>query len=389
MFDAAGLPTHPAQDLRLLMRLARQQMQQDYAVLLSVSASGDLGWVAADGKPPFHARDLDKLAHSTRLRELIRGLRTELLLHPGTEGTGLSRPTHAHVAHWAGVGGARGKPTYLVGVGSDQGVDCAAAWPMFRLATQAKLESLQWHGALHRHASALAAGWMAQGHAHETYTSLEALQIYAQQLDDAMRRGRAAGGHVPVANLAAIAEGVTWETDSLLATAHRLLRRQRNRSQPVHLPGWVEQLQAAMRRQCAEADVALHWATPPDLTLALPEMVLSIAVSNLVFNATKHHYRQDNRWVAVQLWQRPSDGALVCEVRDNGPGLSKDVLAHLFEPGQSHAHDPAKRHGIGLWLSRTLLAQEGGSLTLYSQQRCLGSCFRLVVPVLTEAGGQA
>ena len=170
----------------------------------------------------------------------------------------------------------------------------------------------------------------------------------------------------------------------MLGTAHRLLRRQRSRSQPLHLPTWAEQLRASLRRQCIEANVTLYLQVPPDVTLAVPEMVLSIAVANLVLNSAKHHYRQENRWVQVQMWLRRADGALVCDVRDNGPGLSQDVLESLFEPGQSYAHDSEKRHGIGLWLSRTLLGQEGGSLTLLANQRCLGCTFRIVLPTLTE-----
>lgn len=385
VFDAAGLPSHPAQDLRRLMRMARHEMQQDYAALLSVSASGELGWVTASGKPPFHARDLSDIAKGTRMRELIDGVHSELVLQHGTQPVGLIRPTAAHVGRWFAVRSpGQTRPSFLVGVGSDKGHDCSAAWPLFCYATQAKLESMQWHGAVERHAAALAAGWMAQGHAHETYTALEALQNFAQQLQDALRRGRAAGGFVPVVSLEAIAEGVTWETDGLLGTAHRLLRRQRSRSQPLHLPTWAEQLQASLRRQCIEANVTLHLQVPPDVTLAVPEMVLSIAVANLVLNSAKHHYRQENRWVQVQLWLRQADGALVCDVRDNGPGLSQDVLGSLFEPGQSYAHDPHKRHGIGLWLSRTLLGQEGGSLTMLANQRCLGCTFRIVLPTLTE-----
>ena len=165
------------------MRMARHELQQDYAVLLSVSASGELGWVAASGKPPFHARDLRELTGGTPLRELVLGLNSNLVARHGTSALSLIRPTAPHVGRWFAVRSpGQPRPSFLVGVGSDNGHDCSAAWPLFCYATQAKLESMQWHGALERHAAALAAGWMAQGHAHETYTALEALQNFSQQL---------------------------------------------------------------------------------------------------------------------------------------------------------------------------------------------------------------
>lgn len=387
VWDTAGLATEPAGQLKAMLRQARDHLLQDYAVLLTVAPHGGLGWLAEDGLPPLHARDLADAATKTRLRELAAGLHNELVLAHGKEATGLLRPNDRHVARWRGLlPSANGKPRYLLGVGSP-GRDCAAGWPLFCQAVEARLEAMQWHQALHQHAPALATGWMAHGHAHETLGLTETLALQAAGLQARIGHLTNSEGLLPAQGISTLAAKLSATADQISALGRRLLRRQRDRRRPIHLRAWAEELQASLHRPCHDGKLALFLRTPPDLTLALPDAVLSIAVTNLVLNAVKHHYRQENRWVAIHFWRRAEDDHLVCDVSDNGPGISQAVLAHLFEPGLSTATEATQRHGIGLWLSNTLLQQEQGTLRLHRNWRGLGCTFRIELPLLAESAG--
>jgi CheY-like chemotaxis protein/nitrogen-specific signal transduction histidine kinase len=75
--------------------------------------------------------------------------------------------------------------------------------------------------------------------------------------------------------------------------------------------------------------------------------------------------------------------ALVC-VRDDGPGIAPEVLAHFFDPG---APDDASRPrapgaaGIGLLLARGLAERLGGTLEAHSSGLGQGTCLAVRLPL--------
>ncbi|MCX5863608.1 MAG: sensor histidine kinase [Deltaproteobacteria bacterium] len=67
-------------------------------------------------------------------------------------------------------------------------------------------------------------------------------------------------------------------------------------------------------------------------------------------------------------------------VQDNGPGLSSEAAAHLYEP--FYSTKVGERHlGLGLYLAKTLISRCGGEISCESSPGC--TSFRLFVP--TEA----
>lgn len=91
----------------------------------------------------------------------------------------------------------------------------------------------------------------------------------------------------------------------------------------------------------------------------------------------------------------PSGGGIVVEgsregttarvsVRDTGRGLAADELPRLFKPF-SQAHDPSevpeKGTGLGLFISRGIAEQHGGSLRVESEGRGKGATFTLAIPL--------
>lgn len=99
------------------------------------------------------------------------------------------------------------------------------------------------------------------------------------------------------------------------------------------------------------------------------------------------------RQVLVNLFRNaaeamPSGGTLVIEsrhvgdkvqiiVRDNGPGMAPEVLANLFKP---HFTTKARGVGVGLALSKSIIDQHEGSITVRSAPG-RGSEFTLLLPV--------
>jgi len=80
-------------------------------------------------------------------------------------------------------------------------------------------------------------------------------------------------------------------------------------------------------------------------------------------------------------------GGVFIEIEDNGPGISKEFLPHLFEPFMTfRLHNRSEHGGLGLGMAqvRYVLDILGGSIDVRSDEG-FGTCVRIVLPVRTPA----
>ena len=102
-------------------------------------------------------------------------------------------------------------------------------------------------------------------------------------------------------------------------------------------------------------------------------MLVMLIVENLIQNAIQATARGKSVQFALSLLEH----RLVCEVRDEGPGLSDAVRKSLFSPCQS---TKAGGSGIGLAISKQLASHLGADLELKSSEPH-GSVFVLLLPI--------
>lgn len=83
------------------------------------------------------------------------------------------------------------------------------------------------------------------------------------------------------------------------------------------------------------------------------------ALSNIVKNCMEHTPEGGTIWVEAQ------ENAIYTEiiVRDNGPGISKKDLPHLFERFYKGENSSEKSVGIGLALARMIIASQNGTVS--------------------------
>jgi signal transduction histidine kinase len=133
-----------------------------------------------------------------------------------------------------------------------------------------------------------------------------------------------------------------------------------------------------------------------NLTLRLPEAPLHVkgdavrlsqVVCNLLTNAAK--YTDEGGHVELTLDYeegRDGDGDAILKVKDNGRGISKDVLDRLFEPSTHEERLNSGAHGglgIGLIVVRGLVQMHGGSVEARSEGPGRGSQFTVRLPLLS------
>jgi two-component system, NtrC family, sensor kinase len=109
---------------------------------------------------------------------------------------------------------------------------------------------------------------------------------------------------------------------------------------------------------------------------------LSQVLLNLLVNSAEAlaDARTEKPWVLVAAER--ADGSIQIVVQDNGPGVSADVAAHLFEPFVT-SKAIGKGTGLGLALSREYVVSFGGTLEL--QPTGAGARFSIQLPVAALA----
>lgn len=103
------------------------------------------------------------------------------------------------------------------------------------------------------------------------------------------------------------------------------------------------------------------------------------ALVNILENAAK--YAPDSAPIAICA--RESDGKLVVEVRDEGPGLDRHEAERIFERfhrGERHA-DIAGGSGLGLTIAKTFIEANGGAIEPLSEGPGRGTTMRIWLPL--------
>lgn len=129
-----------------------------------------------------------------------------------------------------------------------------------------------------------------------------------------------------------------------------------------------------------------HIATARDMTLrlrareALPEMRIApsafqTALCNLVGNALR--YAPVGGTVAIAFEVTPE--TVICEVRDNGPGIPESELAYVRERFRRGSNAAGHGSGLGLSIVDRIASRHGGEFSLENADEG-GLVARLVIP---------
>ena len=114
-------------------------------------------------------------------------------------------------------------------------------------------------------------------------------------------------------------------------------------------------------------------------TQLLDEVHMSTVVNNLLTNAKK--YGTNPCIIEVEVYDLDED--LILEVKDNGPGIRREDLKHLFEKffrGEESKERVIKGLGLGLYYVKQIVEAHGGSITVQSVLK-KGAKFTIKIPI--------
>ncbi|HOW89233.1 MAG TPA: PAS domain-containing sensor histidine kinase, partial [Elusimicrobiales bacterium] len=155
------------------------------------------------------------------------------------------------------------------------------------------------------------------------------------------------------------------------------------RIEPVDLEELARDLVSGLGPSARENGLDLKLDIPPGLPKAAADLArVRQIVGNLTDNAFK--FTSSGGSVSIIIRTAPGPGeSLEVSVSDTGQGMEKEELGHIFDrlyQASSISRKGMKGLGLGLHICKTLVEQQGGSITVESEKG-RGTTFRFTLPV--------
>jgi two-component system sensor histidine kinase PilS (NtrC family) len=212
-----------------------------------------------------------------------------------------------------------------------------------------------------------ALGRLTAGIAHEIRNPLGAISHAAQLLNESEELIGADR------RLTQIIQDHSQRMNRVIENVLQLSRRQQVVPQRLDLKQWLEQFVCTVREGATDRQqIHLNAGPGPFTTLIDPDQLTQV-LDNLLRNAWRHSalaHEQAEVWLT--LFIDPDSQLPTLDVLDNGPGVSAEQQAHLFEPFFTTS---SQGTGLGLYLSRELCESNQARLDFKPRQG--GGCFRI------------
>lgn len=138
----------------------------------------------------------------------------------------------------------------------------------------------------------------------------------------------------------------------------------------------LETVVAPFKVQAQEKDVSLVVNAPqPALQIKSDRVLIELALSNLIDNALK--FTPNGGQVSLGAGQ--SEGGIRIWVRDNGAGIEREDLPHIFERFYRGRNTGIQGSGLGLAMVQSVVHAHGGSVSVESEVGA-GSHFVIELP---------
>ncbi len=199
-------------------------------------------------------------------------------------------------------------------------------------------------------------GQLSTGIAHELNQPLAALRTLSANAERFLTRGDVDTARANLGRIADLVDRMGRITGQL----RNFARKSSGQSAPVPLCHALDNALALLDPRIRRAGADIERSCPADEPVALCDSNrLEQVLINLIGNALDA--MADQTRPRLELSWECSDGVVRLHVRDHGPGLSDEALAHLFEP--FFTTKPAGDGlGLGLAISAGIIRDFGGSL---------------------------
>lgn len=138
---------------------------------------------------------------------------------------------------------------------------------------------------------------------------------------------------------------------------------------------------ARSRSQQLEPNIA------DDLPIIMADRVrITQVLSNLIANAINYTQQNGNIKICAEKIRKDDKDFLKVSIQDNGPGIPKDAIPHLFTKFfrvSGSLEQGSKGTGLGLYISKSIITLHGGDIWVESELGH-GATFTFTIPAATE-----
>jgi PAS domain S-box-containing protein len=181
----------------------------------------------------------------------------------------------------------------------------------------------------------------------------------------------------------AAAERMSRQVRALMDVARVAIGRAPGEPVPVDeaVDDALASLRAAIESSGAHVDVE-----GPLPAAAVPRAEMALVLQNVIANAIK--FRHPDEPPRIRISGAVRDGQVEIDIADNGIGIAKDDLRHVFGMF-SRAPSDVPGLGLGLAVSQRVLARRGGSIWVSSEGPGRGARFTVRLPAATGHPAEA
>lgn len=147
----------------------------------------------------------------------------------------------------------------------------------------------------------------------------------------------------------------------------------------VNLTRHIDQVFETLNETALLNTINLHHDVTADTTVFADGKMLVSIIQNIVANAIRHTAKGGS----IRVSAKSKDDKMIVEVKDNGSGMSKEIIEKLFTPQLkvlSETRKINKGAGIGLLLVKGFLEKNGGEIWVESLEGS-GSTFYFTLPI--------
>lgn len=223
-----------------------------------------------------------------------------------------------------------------------------------------------------------AVGFLAAGVAHEINNPLASIALCAESLEGRVREALDSGDpeHAVIANYLEMIQSEAFrckEITERLLDFSRTGQATRQDTDLVELVrGVIDMVHPLGKHRQKQIELI---ARPPVIAQVNPQEMKQV-VLNLLTNALDSVEAGGTVWVELGT----GEGAVELTVRDNGCGMTPEVLDHVFEPFFTRRRE-GQGTGLGLSITYRIIADHGGEIEAESPGPGQGATFRVRLPL--------
>lgn len=178
-----------------------------------------------------------------------------------------------------------------------------------------------------------------------------------------------------------LSASATLETlDNLLHWGSAQIKNSETRSEAVDISVLADQTRKLLNNVAAHKSVTLTQKIDDVCIARFDRAQLAFIMRNLVVNAIKFSHEGQQ----VEVSGRKENDRIILQVRDEGIGMSPDLVEGLFDPAKRVSHKGTygeRGVGLGLVLINEFLQKNNGRISVSSKEGS-GSCFEVDIPAV-------